>query len=167
MRFPIKIDIAQDTQKRSIILQSELGGTDYPNLNDPLGKHMRQLMQDRAILFNHVHRLARCIVDCQVTREDGPATRNALELARSLAARAWDNSPLQMKQIPGLGPVAVRKLVANGITSIEKLEMADVSKLEIALSKQHGGALKILASMKAFPKLRVTVAIVGQVGSVP
>lgn len=164
IKFPIQIDIAQSAQKRSIIIQAELGGVDFP-ADEQSGKHKRQYMQDKAILFSHIHRLIRCVVDCQIYLQDGPATRHALELARSLGARVWDNSPLQMKQVPSLGPVAVRKLVTASINSLEALEATEVYRINMILSKQPGFGEKILGLLKSFPKLRVSVKSMGSVCS--
>ena len=115
------------------------------------------------MLFAHAHRLIRCIIDCQIHLQDGSATRHALELARSLSARVWDNSPLQMKQVPSLGPVSVRKLVTAGINSLESLEATEAHRINMVLSKQLGFGEKILAVLQNFPKLRVSVAVMGMV----
>lgn len=162
MKFPIQIDIAQSAQKRSIIIQAELGGVEFP-ADEQSGKHKRQYQQDKAILFNHIHRLIRCVIDCQIHLQDGPATRHALELARSLGARVWDNSPLQMKQVPSLGPVAVRKLVTASVNSLEALEATEAHRINMILSKQHGFGEHILSLLKSFPKLRVSVKSMGNV----
>ena len=162
IKFPIQIDIASAAQKRSIILQAELGGVDYP-ADEQSGKHKRQYQQDRAILFSHVRRLIRCVIDCQIHLRDSPATRHALELARSLGARVWDNSPLQMKQIPSIGPVSVRKLVTADINSLEALEGTEASRINMVLSKQNGFGEKVLGFLKNFPKLRVSVKLIASV----
>lgn len=164
IKFPIQIDIAQPTQKRSIIIQAELGGVEFP-ADDQFGKHRRQHQQDKAILFSHIHRLIRCVIDCQIHLQDGPAIRYALELARSLASRVWDNSPMQMKQVPSLGPVAVRKLVTANINSLEALEATEAYRINMILSKQPGFGEKILGLLKSFPKLRVSLKSMGSVGT--
>ncbi|MCJ1393222.1 Sec63 [Xylographa bjoerkii] len=161
IKFPIKVDIAIATQKRSIIIQAELGGIDLPT-DEQYNKHKKQYQQDRATLFHHAHRLIRCIIDCQIHLQDGPATRHALELSRSLSAKVWDNSPLQMKQVPSLGPVSVRKLVAAGINSLESLEATEAHRINMILSKQPGYGEKMLAVLQNFPKLRVTVKLMGK-----
>ena len=162
IKFPIKVDIALPTQKRSIIFQAELGGVDFPS-DEQFVKHKKQYHQDKAILFSHIHRLIRCVIDCQIQRQDAPATRHALELARSLSTRVWDNSPLQMKQIPNIGPVAVRKLVTAGINSLEALEQAEPQRINMLLSRQPGFGEKVLDTLRSFPKLRVFVKIMGKV----
>lgn len=103
------------------------------------------------------------MIDCLIAREDSVSILNALELARSFGAKVWDSSPLQMKQIEQIGVVAVRKLAAAGITSIEALENVEPHRIEMALSKNPPFGTKLLARLKDFPKLRVAVKMVGKV----
>lgn len=140
----------------SLLLQSELGAIEYPD-NEGLQKHKFAFNQDKALIFVHVNRLAKCLIDCQIARGDSIGTLNALELARSFGARVWDHSPLQMKQIDQIGVVAVRKLAAAGITSIEDLECAEAHQIEVVLSKNPPFGAKLLARLKEFPRLRVAV----------
>ena len=104
-----------------------------------------------------------CVIDCLIAREDTVAARNALELARSFGAKVWDHSPLQMKQIEQIGVVAVRKLAAAGITDIEELEATEAPRIDMILSKNPPFGMKLLARLKEFPKLRVTMKVVGTV----
>ena len=126
-------------------------------------KHRAQYHQDLASIFSNIHRLIRCVADCQVYLQDGPAMRHALELARSLGARVWDNSPLQLKQLFGIGPVAVRKLVQGGINSIEALEATEPYRINALLTKNPGFGEKLSIALKKFPKPRVTMKMIGQV----
>lgn len=162
IKFPIKVNIALPEHKRSLIIQAELAGIEFPAA-EQFAKHKRQFQQDKAILFSHAHRLIRCVVDCQLYLQDSVTTRHALELARSFGARVWDNSPLQMKQIPQIGAVAVRKLAVAGINSIEILEATEAHRLEMLLNKQTPFGMRILAGLKDFPKLKVSVKMMGKV----
>jgi ATP-dependent DNA helicase HFM1/MER3 len=145
-----------------LILQSELGGVDFPG-DDQFQKYRHQFTQDKTIILQHVHRLICCIIDCKLHQHDSTSVRNGLELARSLSARAWDNSPLQLKQISGLGPVAVRKLVAAGVKSIEMLEATEPQRIEMILSRNPTFGNRILEEVKEFPKLTVSAMMTGKV----
>ena len=134
IKFPIKVDIAMHAHKRSLLVQSELGGVEYP-VDDQYAKHKRTFQTERNLLFSNIHRLIRCVVDIQVHLQDAVGARHALELARSLSAGVWDNSPFQMKQIPQIGPISIRKLLLGGIASIEALEAAEPHRIEMLLSK--------------------------------
>ncbi|KAI4195106.1 MAG: hypothetical protein LQ346_003530 [Caloplaca aetnensis] len=153
IKYPIKVDLALSQHKRSLIIQSELGGVEFP-VDEQYGKFQRQYQQDKNIIFNHIHRLIRCVIDCQIFLQDAVTVRHALELARSFAARVWDNSPYQLKQVPNIGPAAVRRLASGGINSIESLEASEPHKIEMLMSKHPPFGSKILASLRDFPKLR-------------
>lgn len=163
IKYPIKVDIALPAHKRSLIIQTELGGVDFP-ADEQYAKHRKQFQQDKAVIFSQINRLIRCVIDCQIYLEDAVTTRHALELARSFGARVWDNSPYQMKQIAQIGPVAIRKLALGGINSIEALEAAEPHRIEMLTSKNPPFGNKILASLKDFPKLRVSLKMMSKVG---
>ncbi|KAL3475467.1 Sec63 Brl domain-containing protein [Aspergillus californicus] len=154
--YPINVDIAQPAHKISLLIQSELSAVDLPS-SEQFQKHKFSLQQDRNFVFAHVSRLIRCIIDCQVHLQDSLTVRNALELARSLAAKVWDNSPHQMKQIEQIGVVAVRKLAAAGIDSIEVLEDTEPHRIDMTLSKNPPFGMKLKSRLLEFPKLRVSV----------
>ena len=70
-----------------------------------------------------------------------------------------------MKQIPTVGLAAVRKLAIAGINSLEALEAAEPHRLNLLLQKNPPHGEKILGHLSRFPKLRVTVKMMGKVGS--
>ncbi|KAI9664828.1 MAG: Sec63 [Bathelium mastoideum] len=160
-RFPIPVDLALPAHKVSLIIQTVLGSVDIPG-RDVQSKIRNQHQIEQAVVFQHVHRLIRCTIDCELSRQDSTGTKNALMLARSLAARVWDDSPLQLKQLERIGVVAVRKLVAAGIRTIEELETADAQRIQTILTKPNPFGLRVLDQARAFPKLRVSVEMHGQ-----
>ena len=147
--------------KRSLIIQAELGGVEFPT-DEQYAKHKRQYNQDKGLVFDSIHRLIHCVIDCHIHLQDAVAVRHALELARSFGARVWDHSPYQMKQIPQIGLVAIRKLANGGINSIEALEAAEPHRIEMLLSKNPPFGNKLLANLKDFPKLRVSIKMMGK-----
>ena len=165
IKFPIKVDLAMHAHKRSLIIQSELGCVDFPS-DDDLAKFKTQFMQDRHRMFTNIHRLTKCIVDCLIELRDAIGVRNALELACSFSVRVWANSPHQLKQIPQIGNVAIRRLVLGGIASIEDLEVSEPYKIEMLLSKNPPFGSKVIGMVNAFPKLRVSLKLMDRVSQV-
>jgi Sec63 Brl domain len=161
IKFPIQVDVALPAHKVSLLMQAELGGMDFP-MGEQFAKHKGQFQQDKAMVFQHVNRLVRCITDCQLTREDSVSARHALELARSFAARVWDNSPLQLKQLEHIGNVAVRKLANAGINSLESLENTESHRIEAVIGRGPPFGMKLLSQLAKFPKLRVLVQMTGK-----
>lgn len=162
IKFPIKIDIGFPAQKISLLIQAELGAVELPT-GEQYQKHRLAFQQEKGLVFTHISRLIRCIIDCQISLGDSVATRNALELARSFGARVWDSSPLQMKQIEQIGIVAVRKLANAGINSVEALEGTEAHRIDMILSKNPPFGMKLLGRLAEFPKPRVSVKMLGKV----
>lgn len=159
MRFPIPVNIDSTAHKVSLIIQSILGAIELPSEE---GKHQFEYAANKAIIFQHAHRLVRCIIDCQLYLKDAISARNALMLARSLGSGTWDDSPLHMMQLDNLGIVGTRKLAAGGFKSIEDIENGDPRRIEMILSRNppHGETLQLQA--KAYPRLRISMKTEGQ-----
>jgi ATP-dependent DNA helicase HFM1/MER3 len=158
----MRVDLALPAHKVSLSIQAELGAVDFPAAEQFL-KLKQQFQQDKGFIFQHINRLIRCIIDCNIYREDSVAVRHALELARSFAAKVWDSSPLQMKQINQLGVVAVRKLASAGINSLEALEITEASRVDTVMSRNPPFGKNLLAKLRDFPKPRVMVKMMGKV----
>ncbi|KAF2104046.1 P-loop containing nucleoside triphosphate hydrolase protein [Rhizodiscina lignyota] len=157
MRYRIPVDLALSAHKVSLIIQTVLSSIDFPD-EEKSRKHRAQYNTEVAIIFQHVHRLIRCIIDCQIQRDDPVSARNALMLARSLGARVWDDSPLHMKQIEGIGPITVRKFVNANIKTIEDLERMESHRIEGLVSRNPPFGAKLIDKCRAFPKLRISLS---------
>jgi ATP-dependent DNA helicase HFM1/MER3 len=122
-----------------------------------MAKHRSQYTMETQIVFRNINSLIRCIIDCQICLGDSVSIHSALMLERSLGSRIWDDSPLQMKQIDGIGVVGVRKLVNAGIRCMEDLEASDAHRIEALIGRNPPFGIKVLETVKAFPKLRVSI----------
>lgn len=161
IKFEVKVDVALPQHKISLIIQAELGHVALPDSGDYRKKHA-QYRLDRGTIFAHANRLIRCLVDCQVQLSDAVSARHALELGRSLAAHVWDNTASQLRQVDGLGEVAVRKLAAGSITSIDALLNTEPSRIELVIGKNPPFGHQLLKKLESFPSLRVSVQETGR-----
>lgn len=161
IKFPVKVDIALQVHKISLLIQAELGNVTLPD-GDQYRKQLQQHRVDKTIVFAQSSRLIRCIIDCQIHLGDSMSVRHALELSRSLAAHVWDNTASQLRQIDGLGEVAVRKLASASINSIDSLVNTEPSKIELVLGKNPPFGLGLLKKLESFPNLRVSVKETGR-----
>ncbi|KAK7179790.1 Sec63 Brl domain-containing protein [Paraphaeosphaeria sporulosa] len=158
IRFPIPVNLDLPAHKVSLLIQSILGGADISWDGENV-KHRTQYNTEAVVIFKQINRLIRCIIACQIYAGDSVSINNALILERSLAARVWDDSPIQMKQIDTLGIVGCRKLAQAGIRSLEELECTEAHRIEHLLGRNPPFGLKILEKMKVFPKLRVSLQL--------
>jgi ATP-dependent DNA helicase HFM1/MER3 len=164
IRFPSRTDLPTPAQKVSLVIQAVLGGVSH--IADQTA-HRVQYNIDQSLIFQHVHRLIRCIVDCQSIDKDAVGIRNSLMLSRSLAAKVWDDSPMVLQQIEQIGPVAVRKLVDAKITTMDELSSTDPGRLELVLNKASPYGMTMHRRVQTFPRLRVNLQIIGQPVSRP
>ncbi|EUC36769.1 hypothetical protein COCCADRAFT_2243 [Bipolaris zeicola 26-R-13] len=156
IRWTIPVNLDLPAQKISLIIQSVLGSADI-SWDGDMAKHRSQYATEMMMVFRNIGSLIRCIIDCQIVLGDAISIHSALMLERSFGAKAWDDSPLQMKQIETLGVVAVRKLVNAGIKSIEDLEGCEPHRIEAVVGRNPPYGLQILEKIKCFPKLRVSL----------
>jgi ATP-dependent DNA helicase HFM1/MER3 len=161
IRFPIPVSLNSPAHKVSLIIQSQLGAVNFPTDEKTSGNGF-QYQTDTFLVFQHIRRLIRCIVDFKLAQNDSVSLRNALFMCRSIGARCWDDSPLQMKQLDKIGIAGVRKLVAAGINSIETLELAEPHRIEAALHRNAPFGLQVLAIAKSFPRLRISLEAAGK-----
>ncbi|KAL7272695.1 ATP-dependent DNA helicase MER3 [Rhizina undulata] len=154
IRFPVKVEMASPSHKVFILIQFEIGMLEFPN-EPNFQKYKTTLMQDKNAVFQHCPRIIRCIIDCKLYLKDSISVKHALEIARCLKARVWENSPNQLRQVEGFGPVAVKKLVNAGVRSIEELERLEPHKIEMLLSRNPPFGSNILKSVRSIPRFRV------------
>lgn len=166
IKYPVKENVATTAHKVFIMIQAQLGGVDVVEVKD-FALIRRQYMVDQAIIFDRCGRLIRCIVDCKAVDCDAISTRHALDLARSFSASFWENSNLQLRQIPTIGPAATRRFVASNVNSIEKLADLDTATLERIMTRNPPFGRKMLDSLAAFPRLTLASQIVGRIQHKP
>jgi ATP-dependent DNA helicase HFM1/MER3 len=159
IKFPIPVNLDAPAHKTSLVIQAVLGAIDFPSEDH---KQRADFLTAKSVIFTNVHRLIRCIVDCQLYLQDSVTARNALALARSLGAQVWDDSPLHMKQLDGVGLVTVRKLATAGLKTVDDIENTEQYRLEQLLSRNPSFGGQLQDKAKAFPKLRVGLKTVGE-----
>jgi ATP-dependent DNA helicase HFM1/MER3 len=166
IKYPIKETVSTTAHKISLMIQIQLGGIEHP-ADKEFAVVRRQFLTDKGIIFDRIQRLIRCVIDCKAFDCDAISTRHALDLARSLVAEYWESSNLQLRQIPQMGPAAVRKLVSNDVNSIEKLMKKDTATIERIMSKNPPYGRKTKDLLMGFPCLNLTSEIMGRAASKP
>ncbi|KAM0753841.1 P-loop containing nucleoside triphosphate hydrolase protein [Meredithblackwellia eburnea MCA 4105] len=107
-------------------------------------------------IWTHLSRLVKAIVDIGLERKDG-GVKTALELLRSVNAKAWDGSPFVLRQLDGIGEVSVKALSERGILSFQDVCDSDPSRIEVILNRNPPFGRKIVAQATALPKFFVNL----------
>ncbi|KAI1342971.1 hypothetical protein F5Y15DRAFT_428934 [Xylariaceae sp. FL0016] len=154
---PIKETISLPWHKVFLIIEVALGGSDLAKD----GGFRRDFMRDRILVFSHLSRLVRCVADCKAFDGDGQGTNVALGLARSLAANAWEDTPAQLAQIPGFGPVTTRKMISHGVRTVLAVAEKSALDLERIVGRNPPYGANLLRSLGGFPRLNLKADIIG------
>ncbi|KAI1419855.1 hypothetical protein F5Y12DRAFT_720253 [Xylaria sp. FL1777] len=156
---PIRENLTLTWHKIFMIVQIYLGGIDLPTDKD--ANIIRQdLLRERRMVFDRLKRFVRCVIDCKVFEGDGLSTQAALELSRSIEAQAWESKPAQLSQIPGFGPVAVRKWVSHGVYTVLGVIDKGILDIERIASRNPPFGRNVQKVLEKFPRLTLKADII-------
>ncbi|KAJ2989041.1 hypothetical protein NUW58_g3671 [Xylaria curta] len=156
---PVRETVTLPWHKIFMIVQIYLGGVDLPT-DKGTDLFRQDILREKRMIFDRLKRLVRCVIDCKAYESDGLGTKAALDLCRSIAAQAWENTPAQLSQIPGFGPVAVRKWISNGVHTV--LGVAEKGPLDIEriASRNPPYGRGVQKMLENFPRLTLKADIV-------
>ncbi|KAI1211201.1 P-loop containing nucleoside triphosphate hydrolase protein [Annulohypoxylon truncatum] len=155
----IKEPVSQTWHRVFLMVQIHLGGVELPS-DKGLGHSKYKIAADKAAIFDRMNRLVRCFVDCRVFDGDGLGTKAGLELIRGLVANSWENKPSQLSQIPGFGPVTVRKWVSHGVHTVLELADRDFNEIERVSSRNPPYGMNLLKTLEKFPRLDMKAHVI-------
>ncbi|KAI1362288.1 hypothetical protein F5Y08DRAFT_355447 [Xylaria arbuscula] len=160
---PIRETLTLTWHKIFMIVQIYLGGVELPT--DKEVNFIRQdLLRERRMVFDRLKRLVRCVIDCKAFEGDGLGAQTALELNRSIEAQAWENKPVQLSQIPGFGPVAVRKWINSGARTVLDVADKDTLDIERIASRNPPYGRNVQKILEKFPRLTLKANIIESTG---
>ncbi|RUS21409.1 Sec63 Brl domain-containing protein [Endogone sp. FLAS-F59071] len=152
IRFPLKGRATTVADKVFLLIQCNLGSIP---LSDP--KMGGSMTLESYSIMSQATRIAKCIIDCVVQKKDSISLRYALDLYRSLRAKVWENSPLILRQLEGIGKMILiisllRKLIGVIIQLMYCFIACDIARL----SGPSTAKLLAAASITTFHKLEDT-----------
>ncbi|CAO1621141.1 unnamed protein product [Sympodiomycopsis kandeliae] len=146
-------------EKVNLLIQTVLAGIPPRGLLETKGATADPL-GEVAIIWRHCGRLIKAIADIAINRSDATTAKNAFELLRSINARCWDNSPLTMKQLDGIGEKSVKILADAGISSYQQVAKSDPLRLEFLLGKNPPFGRNLKRQANCLPHLDVDIVSV-------
>ncbi|KUI69522.1 ATP-dependent DNA helicase MER3 [Cytospora mali] len=156
--YPIKETVNTTAHKVSLLIQVALGNVNLSNVPEYI---RRPMIAETSAVLEKMHRLVRAVIECKISDSDGVNCRVALELERSMLAKAWEGRSVQLTQIPQVGPVLMRKFVAAGIATINSLSDAETGDIERIASRNPPFGKKVVDELEKFPKLTLETDITG------
>lgn len=149
-RFPLCTYIDASWQKVYLIMQWSLSATEP--LSGTPAQH-RDMNVTTLLVNRQTQRLMKCLTECMVDSRAAMTLYKVLFLSRSIAAGAWDDSPLSMMQLEGIGIAGVRKLVGINVRNVEEIAMLEPDRIERAFSRNPPFGHQLIKKAEMFPRL--------------
>ena len=125
--------------------------------------HFISMTQDKLLIFQHVLRVAKCMKECCLHRNDARSVVNILTLERCLQARSWHDSTAVLKQLRGIGVAFVRLLAMKGVKTFEGLRQVQPEELEVWCNRSTPFGQKVLSDLERIPRYEMIVLKESQV----
>ncbi|SPO26839.1 related to HFM1 - DNA/RNA helicase [Ustilago trichophora] len=155
IRFPPR-QIARVADKVSLLIQAHLSAINLMQLSKTAVGEANPYLDIKRI-FPHATRIAKAAVDITIHRRDGKACKAALDLARSIAAGAWDGSPVMLRQIDNIGERSIKALANAGITTWQSLANTTANRIEMILNRNPPFGSKVVAAARSVPRIGLEV----------
>ncbi|GAA94271.1 uncharacterized protein L969DRAFT_55148 [Mixia osmundae IAM 14324] len=112
---------------------------------------------DHLQAWPHLLRITKALVEICLVSQHGASIRAALELMRSINARAWEGSKTELQQIDGIGDKFAEKLASARppIHNLLALRQTDSSRLELLLHKNQAICHRMIQQARSYPQLTV------------
>ncbi|ROT43758.1 hypothetical protein SODALDRAFT_355980 [Sodiomyces alkalinus F11] len=148
---------SQTWEKAFLVAQSEASARDEWLYLPRIDRVARApLLADRRHLLSTLCRALRCAADLAALRRDGSVLRRCLELARCLAASAWEGRPAsELRQVPGIGAKKAETLISAGVASVRRLAELEFYHIERLLSRNPPFGQETLLTLRTFPVIKV------------
>ena len=115
------------------------------------------MTQDKLFIFQHVHRIAKCIKECCLHRNDARSVVSILTLERCLQARTWHDSTAILKQLRGIGVAFVRLLALKGVETFEGMRQVQPEELEVWCKRSTPFGQNVLSDLECIPRYEMVV----------
>ncbi|KAL2759342.1 hypothetical protein ACRALDRAFT_1067812 [Sodiomyces alcalophilus JCM 7366] len=147
---------SQTWEKAFIVAQCEASSRDEWLYLPRIDRVARApLLADRRPLLSTLCRALRCAADLAALRRDGPVLRRCLELARCLAASAWEGrSATELRQVPGIGAKKAETLISAGVASVRRLATLECYHIERLMSRNPPFGQDTLLTLRTFPFIK-------------
>ncbi|WWC73232.1 uncharacterized protein I206_107198 [Kwoniella pini CBS 10737] len=116
VRFTVKEGAKTYGDKVFLLMQVQFGSY---ILDTEKKTESTSFLQTQIIIFSHAERIAKAILKIALSRKYGNTTKAALELHRTIAGKAWEDSSSMFRQLDQVGPAAIRALESKKIYTSE------------------------------------------------
>ncbi|KAL7790453.1 hypothetical protein V8C37DRAFT_410855 [Trichoderma ceciliae] len=152
--------VSEPWHKVFLLVQIDLLRGGWPNKISANGR--KELIRESSRIYIVLDRVLRCLADLLGEREDGRGVTVTLDVLRSIKAKVWEGSEMELLQLEGIGAAKMRRLVDAGVKSIKQLAGMEFYHIERLLSRNPPFGHQMLHLLSGFPRLHLHVSAISK-----
>lgn len=158
--YPISGLVTESWQKVFLLIQIDLSRGGWPNKISANGR--KELMRESGRIYVVLDRVLRCLADIFGEREDGRGVTVTLDVLRSVKAKVWEGTELELLQVEGIGAAKMKRLTDAGIKTIKQLAGLEFYHIERLLSRNPPFGHQMLTQLSGFPLLHMQLSVISE-----
>ncbi|KAL7932676.1 hypothetical protein V8C35DRAFT_322888 [Trichoderma chlorosporum] len=156
--YPITGPVTEPWHKVFLLIQIDLLRGGWPNKISAAGR--KELMRESGRIYTVMDRVLRCLADIFGEREDGRGVTVTLDVLRSVNAKVWEGTELELLQVEGIGAAKMKRLADANIRTIKQLAGLENYHIERLLSRNPPFGHQMLNQLSGFPLLHLQISVV-------
>ncbi|PNP47284.1 hypothetical protein TGAMA5MH_01100 [Trichoderma gamsii] len=149
--YPIIGNATEPWQKVSLLVQIDLSRNGWPNKISANAR--KELLRESGRIYIVLDSVLRCLADILGEREDGRGVTVTLDVLRSVKAKVWEGTDMELLQVDGIGAAKMKRLVDAGVKSIKHLAGLEFYHIERLLSRNPPFGHQMIHQLSGFPLL--------------
>ncbi|KAL9488988.1 hypothetical protein ACSS6W_001265 [Trichoderma asperelloides] len=151
--YPITGNATEPWHKVSLLVQIDLLRGGWPNKISANGR--KELLRESCRIYVVLDRVLRCLADILGEREDGRGVTITLDVLRSVKAKVWEGTDMELLQVDGIGAAKMKRLVDAGVKTIKQLAGLEFYHIERLLSRNPPFGHQMIYQLSGFPLLHL------------
>ncbi|CAG8592869.1 5564_t:CDS:10 [Dentiscutata erythropus] len=152
IKFPLSGKVKDTKEKVFIMIQIVLGNVPLEDSSTRV-----QFNTESRVIIQHSHRILKCLVELAAYKENVTILKIAMDLARCMKSKMWNDSPLLLKQLDGIGEQYAKKLADAGVTNFEQLKECEPWKIETACNRYPPFGHNVHETVSTLPSLKLDI----------
>jgi hypothetical protein len=158
--YPITGNATEPWQKVLLLVQIDLLRRGWPNKISANAR--KELLKESGRIYIVLDRVLRCLADIFGEREDGRGVTVTLDVLRSVKAKVWEGTDMELLQVDGIGAAKMKRLVDAGVKTIKQLAGLEFYHVERLLSRNPPFGHQMIHQLSGYPLLHLHLDAVSE-----
>lgn len=159
IKFGVDESKLLNQDKVSLLIQFELGGLEYPQYKESSNLYS-VFINNKILIFKQALRICCCMKEVFALKKDAISLVNCLFLNRCIQGKAWEDTPIELRQLEGIGLKDVQKFVDQGVTSLVDAKGLKLLQIVNYLGVNIVKGRKIIAALSNIPMINLDLTLI-------